>query len=1010
MGKGECLRPEEIGELFADRLSATEVDRVESHLDSCDACRQLIGELAAASVPAGPAVGTERLGTEHASATVDEKTPVPEAAQARGPATGDMIGRYRVIRRLGAGGMGLVLLAEDVDLKRQVALKLVLPDRALRATDYQRTMREAQAMAKVSHPNVVAIFDVGTHRDRIYIAMELVAGRELSSWLGRDRSVDEILRVFREAAQGLDAAHRAGLVHRDFKPHNVMVGDDGVVKVMDFGLARAATTVDESSTPDARDEILPGFLATPITRAGALVGTPAYMAPEQLRGDVVDARSDQYSFCVTLYEALYRKRPYVGVDGRSLHEAMRAGPPSLDPGRGVPRRVREALRRGLAFDTADRWPSMGALVAALDAGRPRRVMVGAAIAAVVASGGVIAVYAATRDRGGATCAGGDAELAVVWNKQRANDLERAFATTKLPMATPAARAAIAELDRFAAAWRAEYLAACEATRVRGTQTDQQLALRMQCLRSRRGQLAAALDVLASPSENVLVNARSIVGTVPSPATCSDPTALEASAMPADPYVQRDAALIEVELARGAAQLAAQQHVVARTLTQSALERAQRLAYKPLLARAEHQLGQLELNWGDATAANTHLTRAGELAEEMGDHELRALALNGLGQMSLKQGKLEDALRWSRYAEAALKRLDPQHPRLATVELDRAGVLAAQGDSTGAEAAFQHSIERSSKASGPTSDEVANARTLLAVFYVKQSNPARAIEELHRARAIWTERNGPRSIEVANTLDLEGHALAAQGRGDEALAAAKNGLDIMRDFYGEEHELVGTGYATIALALSQQGRHDEAIEYMKRSVAIGERLRGAADPIFAGKIGLLAYLYVNASRLDEGYAGFERANAIATEAYGGVHEELVIYANAMASVRQKQKRYDDALALLARSRSIVDKLQQPRSANLAEVLSRTASVHVDRDKPAEAIPLLDEALAIQAERGVAAGDVAWTRFHLARALWSEPAQRARSRELFQRAATDAAEAGDAELVRRIDTWRTEHHVQ
>src|SRR5512135_188083 len=217
-------------------------------------------------------------------------------------AVGDFIGRYRVLEVLGAGGMGVVYGAFDPELQRKVALKLVRPeftelDLELRA----RLVREAQAMARIRHPNVITVFDVGTYADRLFVAMEVIDGWTLTSWqASRTRSVDEILRVFSAAGAGLAAAHAAGLVHRDFKPDNILIGGDGHVCVTDFGLVRPVAAPPESedpSWPDATETI-----SGELTRVGAVVGTPAYMAPEQMRGAAPDGRADQFSFCVALFE------------------------------------------------------------------------------------------------------------------------------------------------------------------------------------------------------------------------------------------------------------------------------------------------------------------------------------------------------------------------------------------------------------------------------------------------------------------------------------------------------------------------------------------------------------------------------------------------------------------------------------------------------------------------------------------------------------------------------------
>jgi predicted Ser/Thr protein kinase len=288
------------------------------------------------------------------------------------------IGRFRVLRRLGAGGMGVVYSAYDDELDRKVAIKLVREDRAGGPTARQRLRREAQAAAKLSHPNVVSVFEVGEHDGRLFIAMEFVRGRTLRDWLAAaPRDWRAIRDVFVQAAAGLAAAHAEGLVHRDFKPDNVMLGDDGRVRVVDFGLAAFDDTVASGET--ITDE---PPMPSRLTVTGELVGTPAYMAPEQRHGEIVDARSDQFSFCVTLWEALYDRLPFTSV----------AGVPDPPADRGVPAFIRDALRRGLDADPTRRFASMLELRHALardPARRRRRVALTGVAILVAASAGYL---------------------------------------------------------------------------------------------------------------------------------------------------------------------------------------------------------------------------------------------------------------------------------------------------------------------------------------------------------------------------------------------------------------------------------------------------------------------------------------------------------------------------------------------------------------------------------------------------------------------------------------------
>lgn len=352
----QCLAEDLAFELATGRLSGGEARVAHAHLDSCEKCRKWVGALAQAE-------------TDSREAETELPATLPEGDRAATLAPGQVLGQFEVLRHIGSGGMSLVYAARDQQLGRGVALKV------LRRTDdamKQRLLREARAMARLSHVNVLPIYEAREQGGVVFLAMELVEGLTLRKWVSAEpRPWRSVLEVFRAAARGLAAAHEAGIVHRDFKPDNVLIGDDGRVRVMDFGLARWADV--SASQSDGS-----------LTQSGTFVGTPVYMSPEHASGEV-NARSDQFSFCVSLYEALYGVRPFSGANVRELSEAMLKGtlvaPPS---GRPVPSWLRRVVLRGLSPRPASRFASMAELLEALAAGERahRRLRVASQVAAV----------------------------------------------------------------------------------------------------------------------------------------------------------------------------------------------------------------------------------------------------------------------------------------------------------------------------------------------------------------------------------------------------------------------------------------------------------------------------------------------------------------------------------------------------------------------------------------------------------------------------------------------------
>jgi tetratricopeptide (TPR) repeat protein len=459
-------------------LSRADAERVERHLDTCANCRQLVAIAASAEDEAN--VTTQPEGTP--------------GVKARGSESVDKFGRYELQGVIARGGMGTVYAAYDPQLHRRVALKVI----AQRLGDEgdARLLREAQAMGQLAHPNVVGVYDAGRVSNGFFIAMELVEGVTLRTWLAEPRSWREVLSVMREAGKGLAAAHAVGLVHRDFKPDNVLIANDGKVRVTDFGLVRSTAVKPGEATP----------LHAALTQNGVLMGSAGYLAPELLGFTPATAASDQFSFCVSLYEALYRQPPFPGESLVGIAVAAKDGLLSQPPAQSeVPRWLfDEVLRKGLASEPADRFESLDALLARLAKvpGPSRRVWLGAAAAAMVAIAGAIAASAIVHPP---SCSGFEQELAGTWDETLAKKAADAFSAAGQPPETwPKVKA---RLQRYADGWLAARTQACVAHDT------------SPCLAQRKDELKALVEALGQADATTAASASQAVAGLEPPGGC-----------------------------------------------------------------------------------------------------------------------------------------------------------------------------------------------------------------------------------------------------------------------------------------------------------------------------------------------------------------------------------------------------------------------------------------------------------------------------------------------------------
>ena len=837
--------------------------------------------------------------------------PAPAAAPSKAElrlSKGASIGRHIILGPLGRGGMGEVYAAYDPELNRKIAIKLLHARGGAATVDgHTRLLREAQAIARLSHPNVVVVYDVGTFQDTVFIAMEFLEGHTLGYWLqAKQRGWREVVDVFLLAGRGLLAAHTAGLVHRDFKPDNVMITKSGQVRVMDFGLAREearderasaivrtpvavagavaiAATLPPDVDPDttmnldggapgnAASTAAPssGYLQLKLTQTGAMLGTPAYMAPEQFAGLGSDARTDQFAFAVALYEGVYGQRPFAGNDVAEVMANVVAGRLAEPPENNhVPGWIRKILLRGLSRRLEDRFPSMAELLAALSldpATRQRRWLAAlAGIVTLVAIGvGIHRLSANQRT----VCAGGPARAATVWGAEQRKAVESAFKASGQRRASQTFATTASILDTYVAGWTSMYTEACEATQVRGEQSTEVLDLRMECLSERLSGLRALTAVFQSADNGVVDNAISAANALSSSDRCADVPMLRAVIRPPDaPAKHAEVERLKDEVAKVNALASAGRCDQARAVGVPVLEAAKRLGYKPLEAEISYALGRLFDTCLDPKEAFSALEDA-VMAAEASRHDeiaIKAAAMLGSAYADLAHD-VRSGWQWIRLADAISSRF-PGHPVLqAQVASCRATVLFREGrfeESLGEERrvwSFRMSTF------GPSSVEVAMSDNNRALTLHELGRDREAAIDIRRAIETFVTALGEDNGRVACASLNECEILTALGRYGEARAAIKNALRIWQHQGGSSFYVGG--------ALLDQGKLEHAEGNYRAAIDAFERalpLLGTQDRhLTADAQFSLARALVTLSRRD-----LPRALALARAARDAIADEPI----------------------------------------------------------------------------------------------------------------------------------------
>jgi serine/threonine-protein kinase len=988
-----------------------------------------------------------KAGGEPDNVTVGKRGGKGVAAGGAGTGRADIIDRYVILDVLGEGGMGVVYRAYDPDLDRRVALKCVLPQREGEEganKGRERLLREAQALAQLSHPNVVAIYDVGTVGERVFIAMELVEGATVKQWLREQpRSQAQIVSVFLEAGEGLAAAHRAGLVHRDFKPDNVIIGADGRVRVIDFGLARTpvpatgvapsgempvsqpAKTPPDDGSPRRPVEVSPaqparkatppaissepwesgGHLwSTPLTQAGAVVGTPPYMAPEQFRGGEVDAFTDQFSYAVSLYEALFGKRPFQGSSYEALREVILAGAVQEPAGARVPSWLRRIVGRGLSLAREARYPTMDALLDELrrdPSVRRRRAAwaVGLGCLLVAASFGLTRLS----ERRQAICRGFDQKLVGVWDDSLKQRVKAAFHASGRSYADDTFQRVEKILDAYTSGWVSMRQESCVATHVRGEQSPELLDLRMGCLDRGMTELSALTRAFAESSSAETVNrAVNAVTSLASLEECADAQALrQAYPPPHDPKVALAVKQLREQVARSDALGKTGKYSEGLELATRSVDAARRLDYPPVLAEALESLVDLQSSLSDQSKKETPLRELLGVAALAHDDKRLASAWSQLLWRAKSPEELQ-ALRLP--AETAVRRAGNTPPEQARF-LNSLGVaLSMLGRYQEEREAYERALERL----GSSPDDISQLAPLhnnLGSACFNLGDLECAIGHFQQALALWTKLKGPDHPDTVNTEGNLANALSGMGRYEEAWPLVAHDLRVLESAYEPEHGDIGNKLLIRAILLRLRGDYDGARRDLERAVSIYEKVFGADDGFYTSEAyDALGSILASLGKYAEARRFIERGMAIRKK------QKLPDHARSCASMSlllRLQHRYAEARVWAERARPTYEQVANTKYGAALSLLN-LARCDLGLGQAGRAGDEAEKALAMLEGMQRNPFDLAEAQSVLGQALWSSNKDRGRALALATQA-RDKLRTSEYtfEALRDVESWLTQH---
>ena len=742
------------------------------------------------------------------------------------PAEPIRVGRFTVLRKLGQGGMGVVYAAYDEELDRKVAIKLLRGELSKDDRGRVRMQREAQALARLSHPNVVQVHEMGVWQGHDFVAMEFVAGETLSRWVeAEERPWREVLAVMMGAGRGLAAAHAAGLVHRDFKPANILVGADDRPRVLDFGLARAAgdgdspfvseliqtgeQSVESNPESSSGDPTRSGSAAFDqlLTATGAVLGTPAYMAPEQHLGQRATELSDQFSFCLVLYEALFGERPFKARSRNAYANKVIAGQFEIPgTGAGVPAWLRQAIFRGLAPIASDRWVSMEELLAELGRERARKWtrlgLVAASLAAAVGIGMLLVPSDPVE-----LCAFDRSAVDDSWNAETRRELEQAFAKTGLGASDSLLEQALSTFDSYADALVVGQRSACEARWVEHRQTDAQFELRMACLDQRERELRASVEALVEVETSSLPLSFRVMRELGDISMCEELGLLEDGVpVPKDPRTAGGIADAREDLVRAHALRELGHLDDARLLASDVQARAKLFDYAPLRGEVEFLMASnaaRALDWDTAGSAALETIRVATIID---DDRLSTDAWLLLAKVrGMQEGDPRDALS---IAAAHVEHLGNLPEHRFHLHRTRAQVYQTQGKYTASVGELDLAVLVAEQGFTGSEAELVDALAMRANGMSELGNYSAARSDLERAIALGSGLGA----DNPQVLDAEFNLAVTElenGEAAEAEVLFRRTLVGFERVYGPSYEFIGHAHLALAQLAIQRSEYTQA---------------------------------------------------------------------------------------------------------------------------------------------------------------------------------------------------------